>query len=468
VKRRRPTAKPCRRRCCLELRRRAEKLERENADLRRLLDEAQRAGKRQAAPFSKGAAKKAPKKPGRKSGAAYGKRAFRVRPKKIDRVIEAPVGVQKCPDCGGKLGKARIERQFVTDIPQVEPTVTQFNVHICECLNCGKRIQGRHPEQISDAMGAAANQIGPNAIAFTMQLNKSTGASYGKISRFFNDAFDLSVGRSTLLRALLRTARKAEPLYQGIAEIVRDSDACYPDETGWKVGGRLQWLWGFPCPKEKATLYVIEPSRGFDVIDSVLGTGYDGFLGRDGWAPYDRLVSATHQLCLRHIIVRCDRLDALNTGGAVRFPRHLKALLQSALLLRNGRDGGTLTRRQFLGRTRTLEWDLDELITRRFSNDENRKLAGHIINHREKIFTFLYHPEVEATNFHGEQSMRPAVVNRKMSGGGNRTSRGARAQAVLTSTLRTADQRHLPVIPLVVDLLRSPSPEQFAALVLGP
>ncbi len=456
----------CRR--CPVLQRRIDELEGQNAEFRRRLEEAERAGKRQAAPFSKGEPTEKPKKPGRKPGRKYGKRSCRARPSKVDRVLEAPVTVESCPFCGGELGRDCVHEQFITDIPRTKPTVTKINVHSRCCKRCGRRVHGRHPEQVSDALGAAANQIGPNAIAYAAQLNKSTGASYGKIARFFDGAFELSVNRSTLLRALLRTAKKAEPLYQGVQSIVRGSSVCYPDETGWKVGGRLQWLWAFPCPSEKVTLYVIEPSRGFDVIEAALGADYAGFLGRDGWAPYDQLASAIHQLCLRHLIARCGRLEELNRAGGVRFPRDLKALLQSSLLLRNGRDDGHLTRRQFLARASKLEWGLDELIIKKFSNDENRKLAGHIIDHRSAIFSFLYHPELEATNFHGEQAIRPAVVNRKMSGGGNRTQPGARAQAVLTTVLRTAWQRGLDAVKLIVDLLRTPSPQQFAGLVLGP
>jgi transposase len=103
----------------------------------------------------------------------------------VDRVVDVPIQEKCCPHCGGGFGEECVHEQFVTDIPPVEPTVTQFNIHSATCKNCGTRVQGRHPEQISDAVGAASNQIGPHAVAFAAQLNKTTGASYGKISRFF-------------------------------------------------------------------------------------------------------------------------------------------------------------------------------------------------------------------------------------------------------------------------------------------
>lgn len=63
---------------------RVKAIEAEVARLRRKVDELTRAGKRQAAPFSKGEPKPNPKRPGRKPGKAYGRRAFRPRPSRID------------------------------------------------------------------------------------------------------------------------------------------------------------------------------------------------------------------------------------------------------------------------------------------------------------------------------------------------------------------------------------------------
>ncbi len=55
------------------------------------------------------------------------------------------------------------------------------------------------------------------------------------------------------------------------------------------------------------------------------------------------------------------------------------------------------------------------------------------------MFTFLAHPNVDATNWRAELAIRPAVVNRKV-WGGNRTWRGAATQGRIMSVLRTATQ----------------------------
>ncbi len=80
------------------------------------------------------------------------------------------------------------------------------------------------------------------------------------------------------------------------------------------------------------------------------------------------------------------------------------------------------------------------------------------------IFSFLFDPALDATNWRAEQALRSAVVTRKMAGGGNRSLRGAATQQVLASVLRTAHLGDLDAVPLVVDLLRARTPTASAAL----
>ena len=83
-------------------------------------------------------------------------------------------------------------------------------------------------------------------------------------------------------------------------------------------------------------------------------------------------------------------------------------------------------------------------------------MAKHLRHERPYLFTFLYCPGlVDATNNLAERVMRLLVVLRK-NWGGNRTEKGARAQAVLTSILCTARQQDKDAFALLTDLLRSP------------
>lgn len=125
------------------------------------IEDLERAGKRQAGPFSKGDPKPNPKRPGRKPGKDYGNRAFRERPTNVDETFEVPLPAN-CPGCGGVVEEVRVADQFQIDLPPVRPITRQFRVHVGQCCGCGRRVQPRHALQTSDALGAAGVQIGPS------------------------------------------------------------------------------------------------------------------------------------------------------------------------------------------------------------------------------------------------------------------------------------------------------------------
>src|SRR5947209_19831943 len=98
---------------CHALQRRVADLEAQLERLTRLLEQQQRAGKRQAAPFAKGPPAAQPKKPGRKPGAAYGTKAHRPppSPNQIAETYEAPLP-DACPGCGGPLDETHVDHQY--------------------------------------------------------------------------------------------------------------------------------------------------------------------------------------------------------------------------------------------------------------------------------------------------------------------------------------------------------------------
>src|SRR5262245_28155514 len=89
---------------CRTLSKQVAELTAQVVELTRKLDEAVRAGKRQAAPFRKGPPKSDPKPPGRKSGGAHGTHGHRPAPSPecVAECHEAPLP-DACPGCRGRL-----------------------------------------------------------------------------------------------------------------------------------------------------------------------------------------------------------------------------------------------------------------------------------------------------------------------------------------------------------------------------
>jgi transposase len=436
---------------CQALQRRLRGLQAENERLRRQLDEATRAGKRQAAPFTKRPPAGQPKKPGRKPGNDYGPKAHRQppSPELIDEVHEAPLP-HACPDCGGTLDETHIAQQFQVEIPR-KPIHRRFNIHVGQCRQCHRRVQGHHPLQTSDALGAAAAQLGPNAQAAVVELNKQGGLSHGKVTRCLESLFGIKLSRGGSAHTVLRAASRCEPVYEGIRQSVGQSEWVVPDETGWRVGGHAAWL--HALVGQEATAYVIDPTRGGAVAEAILGLDYDGTMIHDGWSPYDQFEDARHQQCLNHLLRRADAMAATATRGAVCFPRRVAELLRAGLDLRDRHAAGEISRHGLAVARGRLEKQLSDLVFPPKTNAANERLAQHLWSHRDDLFTFLRQPGLDATNWRAELAIRFGVILRKV-WGGSRTWAGARAQSVLMSVWRTCWQQGRSALDFLSQLLR--------------
>jgi transposase len=442
------------------LQRENERLRRENERLREELEAARRAGARQAAPFSKNCRKRHPRRPGRKPGPAYGQAAHRAIPTHIDETHDAPLP-RVCPQCAGPVVETAVASQYQEDLPPVRPIVREFQVHIGHCQSCGRRVQGRHPLQTSNALGAAAAQVGPRAVATAAVLHTQFGLPLGKVAAFYQQHFGLTITTGGLVHALHRAARQSMPTYAALIETVRTSAVVVPDETGWRVGAELQWLWVYATAT--TTVYAIQPGRGFDEAAAILGADFAGTLVRDGWAPYRQFTAAVWQSCLAHLLRRCRTVQLEHPRAS--FPREVATVLTHALDVRDRRDARTISSHGVAVARGRLWHRLNQLVDTHSRVPAVQRFATHLARELPGVFTFLLDPEIDATNWRAEQALRPAVVTRKVCGG-NRTWHGAHTQEVLATLLRTSTQRRLDPLPILGDLLAAPIPLVSPALLV--
>jgi transposase len=347
-----------------------------------------------------------------------------------------------------------VAEQFHTDLPPVRPYVTRYDITIGRCRGCDARVQPRHAEQTSDALGAAGSQLGPRAVALMVLLVKQLGASAGRVAALFGQ-LGVQISPGGVTQAVARAARRCQATYDALIDAIRGSPTVAADETGWRVAGAKAWLWVFAS--RQLTVYRVADGRGYDVAAGVLGDGYDGVIERDGWAPYRRFIDATHQTCLAHLLRRCHELLVDAHAGQARVPHAVRRLLFAALALRDDRAAGRLTDAADTARRAALDHTLERLLSRTPAFPPNRRLLAHLARERDALLTFLDTPGVQATNWRAEQALRPAIVNRK-TWGGNRTRAGADTQQVLSSVLATAAKQHRDPVGLLIDLQRRPGP----------
>ncbi len=420
-----------------------------------LVERLQRRGKRQAAPFSKGDPGLRPKRPGRKAGAAHGRHGHRAAPPVVDREVDAPLP-ECCPGCGGGLDFEKWEEQFETELPKARPVVTRFRIGVGHCRDCKRRVQGRHHEQTSDALGAAAARIGPEARAFAHWLHFVLGLSFTKASSVLG-RFGVPVTAGALSSGAQSTGVALVPTTMAITRAVRSSALVVMDETGWRIGGWGAWLW--VATSREHTVYNVAWGRSFEDATRLVPEDYKGTVVRDGYVVYRSYTQATHQTCLAHLCRRTVEMIEADHPQGQSTPRQVKALLTEALAARHLPDTERAVEAE------RIRVALDEVIDRPQHCDPDRRLVKHLANERDALLTFLADPEIDATNWRGEQAIRPAVVNRKV-WGGNRTEAGAATQSRMMTYFRTAAQQGLDPIAGLVALARAPTRHTISGLGL--
>jgi len=326
-------------------------------------------------------------------------------------------------------------------------------------------VRGRHPLQTSEAIGAAAPQVGPQALALAASLHKEHGLSVRKTVGTLGE-FGIKLSPGGLVQALKRLGDGCHPTYEALVAAVRQTLVMSGDETGWRVWGASAWLWIMTT--EVVTVYAISVGRAYEDAASILGEEFRGVLVRDGWAPYRGFMKAEHQTCLAHLLPRCREVREVAWGCGREVPNLLSDILKDALDLRDRHHAGDVNDADLARGVAELEERVAGLLARpAITHPGNRPLLKHLAKEQDHLFTFLHHPDlaVPATTWRAAQGIRPAVLNRKNSGG-NATWSGARTQERLTSACRTSRQQGLNVLEALTQLQRQAQPGLLPGLTI--
>jgi len=427
-----------------QLQRRAEQLKEARAritELQRLLESAQRASLRQAAPFRVPEEKRAAtrKAPGRKAGHPG---ACRPRPACIDQ--EIAVELNACPHCGSQHWSHQQEiEQFIEEIPEMRPRVIRLRTYEATCTRCGEKTSSRHPLQVSQAAGAAAVHLGARALAIAADLNKGKGLSMRKTCAVLEDHFGLHLTPGGLSQALVRVAAKVQPRYTELGRQLLDAPALHIDETSWWVGGSLAWLWVFTHPQ--GTFYLVDEHRGRAVVERVLVGVFPGVLVTDCLSSYD-IEGGTQQKCYAHHLQAIRRAKEIHPQMGEGFLTAIGALLKRALALGKQKSAGPVP--TFDMQLQELQSEADTLLAQPREQDAEQSVRNRLFKQRDHLFTFLMHDGVDATNNLAERQLRPAVIARKISCG-NKTQAGVNAFQILASLAATCTQIGSSFIQLI-------------------
>lgn len=428
----------------LQLERQVEQMAATVEELRQEIDDLRRGGKRQAAPFSKGARTANPKPPGRKPGQG----TFRYRTAPAPEEVTAPpvnvaVATDACPECGGKLQHQRLDMVYVTDLPAVpRPQVTEYRVEVSRCLSCGKQARGTHPDVAPDQYGASAHRVGKRVMAAAHALHYGVGIPVRKVPAVLQVLTGVKLTQGGVTQDALRRARGPVGMaYATLRTSVRDSPAVHTDDTGWRVGGEPAFLMTFET--DEATVYQVRPRHRNEEVREVVPQDYRGIMVTDRGRSYDAeaLAGVRQQKCLAHVLRSISAVVETKRGRARSFGKRLKGLLREALELRQAYHRGAAV--DLSAEAQRLKREVTyHLRDRPLVDPDNWRLQNELGWHHDRgnLLRFLDQPQIEPTNNRAERALRPAVIARKVSHC-SKNAQGADAFAAFTSVLRTLAQR---------------------------
>jgi len=273
------------------------------------------------------------------------------------------------------------------------------------------------------------------------------GLSIDKACQILSFFTGLELSKSQADSLLWQLAVDWEVEYEAISELVATAAILYIDETGWKVGKRSCYTWIFSTLS--TVLYRCGVGRGKEVLIDVLGEVFDGIGVTDGYSAYHSQFRE-HQLCWAHFLRKAIALSLRNPDNR-QYRRFLKSLFAIY------RDAVRLSRDQRLstGRAEKVEklQRRIRMICRRYGEmlgddaavDEAKfvRLQNELVDNLSKLFVFVVHPEVEATNNRSERQARPEAMARKAART-SKTDRGAKRRGIIMSVLASLSKRLEP------------------------
>lgn len=367
-------------------------------------------------------AKRSASKPG---GAKPGHKGhFRTLAEHPDQTVaHRPAACANCgqPFAADMLGRVIAEHETL-DLPPVRPIVTRHQRLVCACAQCGQETKA--------APLAQGSPFGSNVRALALYLKHLQHVSYQRLERLFADVFGLKISQGGLGNVLQRTKPAFDAEKVMILQQLRQARAVASDETGVRIEGINAQHWVFRAPG--VVLHEAAFSRGAQVVRDLMGGHRPAFWTSDRYSAQQGH-GERHQTCLAHLAR--DIAYALEASDDLA-PFRLKLWMNDVFAFwRRLPEAAAST---IAAKRRWLDDRLATILTTRTDCDVTQKLLAKIARARDQLLTFMDAPArlVDPTNNDCERTLRPAVINRKVTNG-FRSVWGAEADAAVRSLVDT-------------------------------
>jgi transposase len=376
-----------------------------------------------------------------------------------DAVVDHYPG--SCGTCGAALSAETASgyaARQVFDLPEPQPlVVTEHRAHDCQCGVCGARTRAAFPEGVS-----APVQYGQRIAAFVIYLLHAQLLPEDRLATLMMDLFSVPLCAATIARISRDCATRFGGFVAAVRDHVADAAVKHLDETGFRIGGKTQWL--HVAATTLLTFYRVAAKRGS------LPERMAGVIVHDFWRPYYTLKGVLHSLCGAHLLRELKALIEIEQEDWARQMQRLLRRACHAVNLARERNIAlnpsliSLIERRYdtiVTQGTTFHEAQPPLASKRRRGRPPRRIGHNLLlrffGHKEDVLRFLTDPRVPFTNNLAEQAARMMKLRQKISGG-FRSAQGANDFALIRSVLSTARKQGWDILATL-----SADPDQLIA-----
>ena len=338
-----------------------------------------------------------------------------------DLVVQHEAGA--CGYCCSPLGpnsRIAVEKRQVFDLPERLLLVTEHQASVHRCAQCRCVTKAAFPEGV-----VSPAQYGERFKATAVYMNVQQMIPEDRTAQTMSDIFGAPrVSAASIVSWVGKKAEELTPVYEWIGERVAEVKVRHLDETGYQIGGKLQWL--HTTSSLSFTFYRAGEKRG-DIPRNLKG----GVVVHDHFKPYNGLVDVDHAFCNAHILRELEAVIEFEKESWAELMRDVLREANAAVRAACEAGARALPPKQVeafvdcywtaVRMGLAYHRELPKLKTTAKGRGRRKQRPGHNLLDRLKKFKtetlrFLSDFDVPFTNNLAEQDLRMMKVKMKISG----------------------------------------------------
>ena len=185
--------------------------------------------------------------------------------------------------------EVRIWRHQVVELLPLAIRVTEYQIAVQRCADCGKRTGADLPA------GVPRRPFGPGLTAVIALLTGRYRLSRWEVRQLLQDLWQVRVSLGAVVRQEQAQSAALAPVVEEARAAVQTVAVVNMDETGWRQDKQRAWLW--TVVTTELTVFRLDRSRGGAAIEAVLGSAFTGVVGSDQWSAYGRFPAEQRAIC---------------------------------------------------------------------------------------------------------------------------------------------------------------------------